>query len=487
MRRTLLLLMALGLVACGSTVPPGARQSASSGAGDELGGATATTVAGDATSNVAAGTPTDINATGGAVVQGGNRTVTTRAGSSAAATTGPIEIGIVRTAVSNAAAVGASLGNTVTEADIYDAIVASMNGRGGVAGRKIVPVYADTDTGSASWDATFEAACAKFTQDHHVVAVLGYAFDFVPAFEGCLQKKSIPHLSTSFNIPDAGVLRQYPLLIALSTPRIERRSQVKIDGGLATGVITKASKLGVLLDACPGTQDAWNKVTKPYIAAKGLTVASTFTIDCARGEADAGRAAGQGGSIMLQFRAAGVDTLMIDAVSEGPALFLAASIAESQNWHPKYVMSSLANAATIANQIPPTQVKNVYGFGWLPVQDVNPAQWPSRNAAQNRCIAMVGEHGIGLKTAADYSFAFNLCEALFLYETALKTDGGRTDANAVVGAVEGTGSSFASTMNIDGHSTFSKAQHDGPSVARYFAFDGGCSCFTYRPTTVTMP
>src|SRR5581483_7913350 len=39
----------------------------------------------------------------------------------AASATGPIEIGIVRTQVSNSAAYGASLGNTVTEADVDNA------------------------------------------------------------------------------------------------------------------------------------------------------------------------------------------------------------------------------------------------------------------------------------------------------------------------------------------------------------------------------
>ena len=40
-----------------------------------------------------------------------------------------------------------------------------------------------------------------------------------------------------------------------------------------------------------------------------------------------------------------------------------------------------------------------------------------------------------------------------------------------------------SALNLDGKDTFSHTQHDAPSLARYFAWDTGCSCFTYRSTT----
>src|SRR6202008_3147620 len=127
------------------------------------------------------------------------------------------------------------------ESDVSHAIVAAMNAGGGGAGGRIGPIYDDTDVGSQSWDADFEAVCAKFTQDNKVVAVLGFVFDYAQSFESCLSKKGIPHLSAGLNIPDAEELRKSPFLLALSTPRIERRSKLKIDGALATGAITTAS------------------------------------------------------------------------------------------------------------------------------------------------------------------------------------------------------------------------------------------------------
>ena len=490
-RRVVAALAAMALLAaCGSTVPQAQRQVGSGGgagldAGDALtaaGGATAGADGGVGGAGATAGGSTAAGARGGAAASSGG------AGGAAAAGSvkGPIQIGMVRTGVSNAAAFGVSLGNTVTETDVYNALIAALNDQGGLAGRRIQPVFADTDTASSNWDADFEAACAKFTQDNNVVAVLGYVFNHADNFEGCLASRGIPHLSTTFNVPDIEVLQKYPLLVPLSTPRIERRSILKIDGGLLTGVLTKANKIGIVTDTCPGTERAWSKVTEPYMRAKGLNVVSQAEIGCAHGSGDAASEAGRAGNLVLQFRTDGVDAIILMTVSEGPGVLIIGNAAEAQGWRPKYIVSSLANGAVLGGQIPAGQAANVHGFGWLPSQDVPPSLWPAQPPPAERCIALLTSKGIKLQAAADYQFAFNGCEALFAYEAALNATGGRTDGPLVVGAIEALGSTYTGVMNLEGRMTFSRTQRDAPSFARYFAFDSGCTCFTYRPTTLTI-
>jgi ABC-type branched-subunit amino acid transport system substrate-binding protein len=486
MRRAIgALAVALAASACGSTARLPANQTAT-GATDEFGDvASATTTVGAETAAAESG-PT-----------AAGRTVTTKrsssqAGSTAAAAagkpaTGPIEIGFVRTGVSNAAAFGASLGGTASEADIVAALVNAYNDKGGIAGRRIVPVYADSDTGSASWDADFAAACADFTQDHKVAAVVGYVFTHIDSFEACLAKKGVPHLSTTFNVPDAATLARYPTLVALSTPLIERRSVVKIDGALATGVITRASKIGIVLDSCPGTKAAWEKVTKPYMLSKGLNIASIYEIGCAGGAGDAGAEAGRVGGIVLQFRSANVDTISLMTTSEGPGIFVFSGVAEAQSYRPKYVVSSLANTAVLANQLPAPQAANVHGYGWLPVQDTTPQYWPSVTPAASRCLSMLKSKGITPTAPADYGFAFSACEGLFLYEIALKANQGRSDGLSIIASIEALGSTYNSVSNLDGRSTFGRTRHDAPAQARYFAWTPNCSCFTYRPSVMPIP
>ena len=112
--------------------------------------------------------------------------------------TGPVEIGIILTGVSNAKAFGVSAENTVNEKDVDNAAIKEINAEGGLAGRKVVPVYASTDTGDSSWDADYAAACdAIVIQTYYgdvapvypllrSLPVRGLGLDFVAGREGNL-------------------------------------------------------------------------------------------------------------------------------------------------------------------------------------------------------------------------------------------------------------------------------------------------------------
>ena len=107
-----------------------------------------------------------------------------------------------------------------------------MNDSGGLAGRKIVPVVADTDTATARWETDYQAACATFTEDHHVSAVLGYSFAMIESFESCLTKAGVSHLSGGYAIGDEKTLDDYPALVATTNPTVDRRYLVQLDGAV---------------------------------------------------------------------------------------------------------------------------------------------------------------------------------------------------------------------------------------------------------------
>ena len=64
-----------------------------------------------------------------------------------------------------------------------------------------------------------------------------------------------------------------------------------------------------------------------------------------------------------------------------------------------------------------------------------------------------------------------------------KATHGNTGGPGIVAAVEALGTSYVSALNLEGKDSFSHAQHDAPSLSRFFAWDTGCSCFTYRSYT----
>src|SRR4051794_28015501 len=67
-----------------------------------------------------------------------------------------------------------------------NAVIDDINRHGGIAGRRVVPVWHDYDGTSTDTSAVQEqAACADYTQDHHVFAVLELGDD---AFNTCVTR-----------------------------------------------------------------------------------------------------------------------------------------------------------------------------------------------------------------------------------------------------------------------------------------------------------
>jgi hypothetical protein len=119
---------------------------------------------------------------------------------------------------------------------------------------------------------------------------------------------------------------------------------------------------------------------------------------------------------------------------------------------------------------------------------VLPQYAPTKNAAQRRCLSLLHSQKSYPKAAADYVYAYDACEAVFLYADALKRDGGDTTGTAVSQAIASIGTAFQSTLNLDGRSDYSAARHnDAPLVYKPLNWDGNCHCFRYGSQTFTMP
>jgi hypothetical protein len=499
--RVPVLLLALLLSACGTTVPMSATVAGAPGAGDQgLGGAGTTgSTGGLATSPGSTGTsgglggPSQAGGTGGTsgtsgttgttgAVAGGTATGGTSGG---ARNTAPIKIGIVLTGTSNADSFGISLGNTISERDVDQALVDGLNAQGGLNGRKIVPVFANTDTGSPNWETDFSAACATFTQDNRVEAVLGYVFNYFASFESCLARKGIPHLSTGFNIPDTKELSAFPLHVALDVPTIGRRTLLKLDGGVRDGVLTSKNKIGTLRDTCPGTARSYDQVLLPTAKRLGLSVVKDVQISCPNGNSDAGAAVQAVQSAVLQFASAGVDRVFFHASSEGPALLLFALSAESQGYRPGYIVSSLANLESLRGNFPADAKPRIHGYGWMPTQDARPADYSAKNASQKRCLSLIRSKGVVPTSGPDYYYAYNICEAFFVYELAMR-GAGTTQGSPLVVALKRLGSSFASTTN-QGGSSFSSSLPDAPRSARHVVYTPSCDCYRYTGPDRLIP
>lgn len=500
--------LAIALLAgCGSTVEPTAIVSTSA-VSNQL-GQPVTTPSAPGTVSTAPSTPagtgttqpagpsgvasTRTGATSAATQPASTATATKQQGTASASPThlpsGPISLGFLTTGTSNAGSYGASLGNTLSEHTIDQALVDALNKQGGISGHKINAVYAGTDTGTTNWDTDFQAACADFTQDHHVAAVLGYEFTYEPDFETCLAHDGIPHLSDGFNVPSNSVLANYPYFWSLAVPTIGQRNIEKFEGAIRSGFLTSKDKLGVVLDQCPGTVTAWTSQVEPFLKSHHIPTAPPATFGCSNGNnAETVAEVGQASNALLRFRSEKVNRIAFVSVSEAPVLFISATAAQAQGYRPGWIVSSLGQLAVIGGQSPAAQMANTRGYGWMPSQDVSPALAPPKNAAQKRCLSLLASQSVHPQSAADFGYAYNICEPMFLYIDALKADNGNPSGAAISQAIAGIGTHFQSLINLDGKSDYSNSRrNDAPSVYREVAWSGGCHCFRYQGPTYPMP
>ena len=129
--------------------------------------------------------------------------------------------------------------------------------------------------------------------------------------------------------------------------------------------------------------------------------------------------------------------------------------ASSQQYHPGWIVSSLVGTSILASQAPAEQMRNTRVYGWLPSQDVTPAQYDPPNAAQRRCYGYLKQAGITPSSPADYSYSQSICEALFAYEAALGKSAGVLDGTAVIRGLEQLGTTFQSVFDLGGAARFS--------------------------------
>lgn len=146
----------------------------------------------------------------------------------------------------SAAAVGDELGHLPVGSDesgtsgfgseaTFKGLVRYYNRRGGLGGRQTAPVIYNADASNSSYEADASAACATFTQDNHVAAVISATGDFwSDNYTSCLTKARVPHLLVSLGSTDAQGFADNPSMFATSTVSVDARLTAMVQAILWT-------------------------------------------------------------------------------------------------------------------------------------------------------------------------------------------------------------------------------------------------------------
>jgi hypothetical protein len=485
------LLLAL-VSACGSTVAVESRSTAGLGGNLGTGASSATVAPGTAMPAAGSAVPGAEGSVGdGFAPRPGGVQASVVPGSARATTPGalpqPVQVGFVVVDYSDqtAAVTGTSSGPPPDPQRFNKWFVHYYNAHGGLAGRKIQPVYY-TINSSEGFSAGAEGACTSFTQDHHVAIVVSSG-EGNPLFASCLLRAGIAQIEGSFFYGDEYQLARTPNLFSASDMALDRVKGMVITNAVRKGWLTTSSKLGVVVEQCPAALRTENNVIKPLGAKYHLRLDVIEAYACGDGSTQSiGTFSAGVQNAELKMRADGVTDVMFVSQGDNGNLVFFSNYAESQHWNPNYLVDSGAAAGALAEQglVQKDQLAHVRGFGWWPDADT---QGAPQSAALKHCIATAASAGGPRSpTQTDLGPLESACDAFAELHAAMTRTGGATSLGVVRAALEGLGP-VVSAINLASTARFTPSRHDGAYLVAPFGYVTGCGCMRYVGGNLEVP
>ena len=427
------------------------------------------------------------------------------AGGNAAApgvTADKIYIGVTYTANADAAnsAIGASGITGSDQKKNATAVLDEINARGGVAGRRLVPVYHAYDAQSSqSAEEQDAAACATFTQDNRVFAT---GSGLTENFAACMQKAGVIMVNSGQLIDkDSAFYAKYPDYFDIGTLTQDRMMAEQVrslqrlgwfsgwDPRLGRAASTKA-KLGVLSFDDPSWERPLRKVLLPALAAAGHPVdpGLVYRVHKPENQSDVARTAAATQNAVLRFNQSGVTHVVLLDVSGLMGITYAAA-ARNQRYYPRLGINSATGAQALYDSgvFDAQQLAGAGGLGWFPSVDLPAGQGDKYlGPATKACLDMNRKRtGQTFSSTNAASLALAACDQYFLIAEAMKRAGGTLTRGSVRAALEGLGGGYSPALIPA--SFFSPTQHDGLKRGWDMTWDAGCRCARYEDAGRDIP
>jgi hypothetical protein len=361
------------------------------------------------------------------------------------------------------------------------AMIDYINAHGGMAGRKVVPVFDEYDTTTSTFAAEAQAACSKFTEDEPVFAVAGWGYDR-EVMLGCLAAKRTPLVKESLILYDSDFYRRYRGYLYVPGGMSGDRLSVWVDQLVAAKFLGPSNRIGLVRFDTPEHGRAAANVIRPRLAAAGLKLVDEVAIknfDSAAALADVGAATQ---NAVLKFNSERIDRVLLLDTGSPLTLFFTTN-AESQQYRPRYGLNTLNNVSFVIENVPARQFEGSLGVGWQPAADafyVNRA-----NAATALCLDIMRDAGVPAASSGDaLSNQLRFCSQLFFLKAALDRAAVLTP-EGLLAAVEQLGDSYLSGISLA--TRLGPGRYDGASAVRLFTLDTNCGCFRYITGDLPAP
>ena len=351
-------------------------------------------------------------------------------------------------------------------------IISYINAHGGVAGRTLAAVFAYTDVTAGSFDQQAQAACASFTSDHQVFAVVQQINDGSAVLPACLAQHHVALFDEGNSaFYDSQSIGQWaPYYYSPGRMTLDRMS-AQITGLAQQGYFDKGSRVGVALYDSPSYQRALSHVIRPALAAVGFPPTDVYQFSLPSSAAGVSDTAAQASNAVLKFRSEGIDhVIFVASLGALPFLFLPES--ESQGYRPRYGFSSSDLPDFQRQNAPATQLARSIAVGWNRSADMGALQTWNDTPASRQCQAAVRASGV-----TDLTVAYGVsCDPYFLLQAAL-ANAGEVSGAGLRAAMDRLGASFQ--MVGPPATSFGPGLFDGIAGYRDLPFNAGCDCYRY--------
>jgi hypothetical protein len=393
----------------------------------------------------------------------------------APASTAPLVVGTYYLNGGNAALSGLGFGGLVIPDNkpVFDAFMRYINAHGGVGGRRIVPVYYRYNSGGNP-QAQDAAACATFTQDHHVSLVFGGINSGAGQLLPCLAKHGVPLIGAGAG-GDASYFERYrEYAYEPDQMNFTTALRVLVEDMKRRGYLTSVHKVGVVQYPGEIYTNAVDNGLAPALRAVGLKIDSRVTTGSTT---DNGAIAGAAAAAELRFAASGID-LVIFMTPGGAAETYFMTAASTQHYKPRYGIWSADSPFVLEKVASKGQLQNTIGIGFEPGLDVGAAQDPTAHTKAGRdCLAFgrklrLNEAGLGnglVRAACDDWFP--------ILRVAERDPHALDSAGNLAAALDALGTSYASASTFA--MRFTPERHDEAHGYRDMFFNYSCACYHY--------
>ena len=346
-------------------------------------------------------------------------------------------------------------------------------------GRQPEPVYYDfsaaDDKGTQD-----QAACAKWTQDNKVFAIV-QVDDILRA---CAEKTGAVSLAGCDGT--AATFQRFPHFIDPYCMRLDRLGTVTTNG-LAHAKYF-AGTFGFVTWDDAKYKDAYQRGYVPAFRANHVTVKDTAFIGVPQQVGAIGDMTAAVSSAVTKFRSQGIDHVIIQ---DGPAgVFSGAGLtlewmnqAKSQRYYPRYGQNAQnapgwdvlpADQMDKAIAIMDTDYDAKYDQGW------------HANKTREKCFKIMADAGYPVRSSNenDEGIAAQACDAIFFTQLVMNKATSLT-ADGFVQTVEALGRDFPSAFVYG--TEFKPGQHDGSAKVRQAEYFQSCKCLKYSGAPYSLP